>query len=258
MRVLIVGAGKMGAWLSRALADGNETAVYDTDPQKTAEAQGKALSSIEEAGAFEPQLMINAVSLQHTIKAFEAALPHLPQDCIISDVASIKHGLEAFYRRSGRRWVSVHPMFGPTFANMDSLREENAILIKGSDSEGHAFFLRFFSKLGLRIFEYSFDEHDRMMSYSLTTPFVSSLVFAACMERDAVPGSTFARHRKIAKGLLSEDDDLIGEILFNPHSVAQIEKINGRLEYLKHIIKGRDREEMASFLSRLRKNMGSG
>jgi len=146
-------------------------------------------------------------------------------------------------------------MFGPTFANMDSLREENAIIIKGSDQEGANFFMKFFASLGLRIFEYTFEEHDQMMAYSLTTPFVSSLVFAGCMEKTIVPGATFARHRKIATGLLDEDDQLLTEILFNPNSVSQIDKITGRLEYLKHIIMGKDREEMKKYLDNLRKNM---
>lgn len=117
--------------------------------------------------------------------------------------------------------------------------------------------MNLFRKLGVRIFEYTFDEHDRMMAYSLTTPFAASLVFAACMENTAVPGTTFARHRKIAKGLLSEDDHLLAEILFNPYSVPQLAKITASLEFLKHVIRGRDYEEAKGFFRKLRKNVGN-
>jgi prephenate dehydrogenase len=149
-------------------------------------------------------------------------------------------------------------MFGPTFADMGggALREENAVIIKESDPDGAGLFRKLFERLGVRIYEYTFDEHDRMMAYSLTTPFTASLVFAACMEDTAVPGTTFARHRKIAKGLLSEDDHLLAEILFNPYSLRQLEKITARLELLKHIIKGKDYEEAKRFFDRLRKNVG--
>ena len=95
-----------------------------------------------------------------------------------------------------------------------------------------------------------------MMAYSLTTPFISSLVFASCVDSTAVPGTTFARHMKIAKGLLSEEDHLLCEVLFNPHSLPQLDRITARLEYLKHIIKGRDREEAKKFLDKLRKKIG--
>jgi prephenate dehydrogenase len=141
---------------------------------------------------------------------------------------------------------------------MDSLKEENAVIVKEStDREATAFFRKFFEQRGVKVLDYSFKEHDQMMAYSLTTPFAASLVFAACMEKNVVPGSTFARHRKIARGLLSEDNHLLSEILFNPYSLQQLEKITARLEFLKHVIKGKDYEEAKEFFDKLRKNVGS-
>jgi prephenate dehydrogenase len=256
MRIAVLGAGKMGAWFAFALKGGNEIAVYDTDNAKAGAVEGaRALSSLGELSAFKPQMLLNAVSLQNTVAAFESAAPHLPEECIIADVASVKGGLQEYYNKSGARFVSVHPMFGPTFADMSALREENAVIIKGSDPEGGDVFRGLFQKLGIRVFDYSFDEHDRMMAYSLTTPFAASLVFAACMESAAVPGTTFARHRKIARGLLSEDDHLLAEILFNRYSLPQLEKITAKLEFLKHVIKGKDYDEARRFFTKLRKNV---
>ncbi|MBU0527631.1 prephenate dehydrogenase/arogenate dehydrogenase family protein [Candidatus Micrarchaeota archaeon] len=256
MRIAVVGAGKMGAWLAVVLSKENEIAIFDIDLERAKKVENvKVLDNLADLSSFNPQMLINAVSLQYTIQAFKEIEQHLSKECILCDVASIKGDVEGYYKNCGYRYVSTHPMFGPTFANLDSLREENAIIIKGSDQEAATFFMKFFSSLGLRIFEYTFDEHDQMMAYSLTTPFVSSLVFAGCMEKSIVPGATFARHRKIATGLLSEDDQLLTEILFNPNSVSQIDKITGRLEYLKHIIMGKDREEMKKYLDNLRKNM---
>ncbi|MFH0885316.1 MAG: prephenate dehydrogenase/arogenate dehydrogenase family protein [Candidatus Micrarchaeota archaeon] len=257
MRIAIIGAGKMGAWLAAVLAGGNEIAIFDTETAKAkAVKDAKALSGMGGLVDFKPQMLINAVSLQNTVPAFEAAAPHLPKDCIIADVASIKGGIPEYYKSAGFRFVSVHPMFGPTFTDMAALREENAVIIRGSDAKGAAVFRMLFEKLGIRIFDYTFDEHDRMMAYSLTTPFAASLVFASCMENAAVPGATFARHKKIAKGLLSEDDHLLAEILFNQYSLAQLDKITARLEFLKHVIKGKDYDEAKRFFDKLRKNVG--
>lgn len=256
MRILVMGAGHMGAWLVEGLCLDHEVAVYDIDRTKlNFFFNVRRLLELHEIEGFEPQLVINAVSLQNTGKAFDNALPYIPQDCILSDIASVKTGFFDLYRRQGRRFVSTHPMFGPTFSNIRDLRDENAVIIKESDEEGKAFFQAFYEKLKLNIYEYTFEEHDRTIAYSLSIPFASSMVFAACMKKQEAPGTTFRKHLDIAKGLLSEDDHLLAEILFNTHTIRQIEEINSRLAYLTHIIRGRDFEEMQKFLNRLRDNI---
>ena len=84
----------------------------------------------------------------------------------------------------------------------------------------------------LNIFEYTFDEHDETVAYSLSIPFVSTFVFAAVMKHQEAPGTTFKKHMAIAKGLLSEDDYLLQEILFNPRTPSQVENIRLELKQL--------------------------
>ena len=199
--------------------------------------------------------MINAVSLQNIYHAFNAVLPYLPEACILSDIASVKTGLHEYYKKIARNFVSTHPMFGPTFANVDRLRDENVIIITESDEEGARFFQNFFKGFGLNIFKCSFRRHDEMIAYSLTLPFASTMVFASCMNNTAVPGTTFKKHLNIARGLLSEDDYLLAEVLFNSFSYAELEKVTNKLEFLKHVIKGKDLDEAKRFFSRLRKNV---
>lgn len=257
MKIVILGTGKMGSWFARVLSNAHELAVYDRIPQRAETLPSTTvLASANDIAQFAPDLLLNAVDLQNTVAAFEAVEPLLPAECMLCDITSIKAAVAAYYARSKRRFVSIHPMFGPTFADLDALREENAILIRESDPEGSALFLRLFASLGLRLFEVSFEEHDQLMAYSLATPFVASLVFAACLDRTTVPGSTFARHMKVARGLLSEDHHLLSEVLFQPQALEQIDRITDRLEFLKHIIRARDDEEMAAFLQRLRDNLG--
>lgn len=260
MRIAIIGTGNMGSWFAKELSVGHEIAVYNRTAEKAKLLANnltrvKVLSDISEIASFEPNMIINAVSLQNTISAFEAMEKYIPKNCLICDVASIKAGVYEYYIKSNLKFASVHPMFGPTFANVVALSNENAIIIKESDPEGAKFFRKFFQKFRLNIFEFTFAEHDQMMAYSLTTPFVSTLVFAACVDKTAVPGTTFDRHMKIAKGLLSEDDHLLSEILFNRYSLKELEKVTARLEYLKHIIKNRDYEILKKFLDVVRKNV---
>lgn len=256
MNIVLLGAGHMGSWLADNLKKDHTVGIYDKDTHKT---QGKtgaeALDDLTAIKDFKPDMLINAVSIQNTIPAFEAVIPFLPDSCILADVASVKAHIPQFYKQCGFRFVSTHPMFGPTFANVDKLEDENVIIIKESDPEGARFFKRFFASFDLNIFTYSFDRHDEIIAYSLAFPFASTLVFAAHMDSAAVPGTTFKKHLDIAKGLLAEDDYLLAEILFSPYSLAQLEKVTQRLEFLKHIIKAKDFEEAQAFFQRLRENI---
>ncbi len=259
MRIAVLGIGRMGRWLVRELAPRHDVWVYDRDPARTAGLRRVAVGNGPgDVAAFKPVLVINAVGLRDTVTAFEEIVPFLDASCLLADVASVKSAIPDFYRRVGRRFVSVHPMFGPTFANVSRLEDESAIIVKESDREGAAFFFDLFARRQISVHEYSFEQHDRMIAYSLTLPFASTMVFAACMETSAVPGTTFRRHLEIARGLLSEDDGLLAEILFNPHSLAQLEHVTSRLEFLKHIIKARDAEEASAFFERLRANLRIG
>lgn len=262
MRIAVLGAGHMGGWLVRTLAPENNMCVYDLDRKKAEKLRQDSgcqdvvlLEGYSGLAHFKPEILINAVSLQNTIGAFEASAPYLQKNCVISDVASVKGKIPEFYQEGQFPFASVHPMFGPTFANVEQLSNENAVIIRESDALGARFFREFFKRLGLNIFEYTFDEHDRMIAYSLSLPFASTMVFAACMDNTAVPGTTFKKHLEIARGLLSEDDFLLSEILFNTYSLPQLEKVTGRLDFLKHVIRARDFEESQKFFDRLRRNI---
>jgi len=257
MKIFIIGAGHMGSWLTEELCHDHEVAIFDINTKKLKHfINVNRFLNIEDVKDFDPELVINCVDLNKTEEVFNAVLPLISDRCIISDIASVKDGLPDYYKSLGRRFVSTHPMFGPTFGNVRDLSSENVIIINESDNEGKEFFCKLFRELKLNIYEYSFKEHDEIIAYSLSTPFTSSLVFAACMKKIDAPGTTFKKHMEIAKGLLSEDDFLISEILFNPHTIKQIESINSQLSYLAHIIKARDFEEMEKFLKRLRGNIG--
>lgn len=256
MKIGILGAGKMGSWLARLLSKDHEIAVFDPEVGKAQAVEGvKVLGQVAEVAAFSPQILINAVSPQNTVAAYEATAPFLAKECLLADVASIKGDIPRYYARCGFRFASVHPMFGPTFSDLSSLKGQNAVIIEESDPGGARFFAEIFKELGIVVFRYTFQEHDEMMAYSLTTPFVSSLVFAACIANATVPGTTFARHRQIAHGLLSESDHLLAEVLFNPQSLKQLDKITSRLEFLKHVIRGKDYEEARRFFDHLRTNV---
>lgn len=246
----------MGSFFLDLLSFEHETAVYEKAPERLRFTFNTLkFTTMKEIEDFKPELVINAVTVKYTISAFEEVIPHLPADCIISDIASVKTGLKDFYSKCGHRYVSTHPMFGPTFANLNQLSHENAIIINEGDYMGRIFFKDLYNRIGLSIYEYSFEEHDKTVAYSLSIPFVSTFVFAAVMKHQDAPGTTFKRHMNIAKGVLSEDDYLLQEILFNPYTSEQVEQIRTELKELLGIIERKDEKGMEAYLTKIRSNL---
>lgn len=256
MRILILGAGKMGSFFVDLLSFDHTTAVYDIDPRRLRFMYNtERFTTLDEVREFRPELVINAVTLKYTLDVFRQVITYLPADCILSDIASVKTGMKAFYEGCGHRYVSTHPMFGPTFANLGALQSENAIIISEGDYMGRIFFKDLYARLGLHICEYTFDEHDETVAYSLAIPFVSTFVFAAVMKHQDAPGTTFKRHMAIARGVLGEDDCLLREILFNPRTGGQVGKIRDELKELLHIIDSKDEAALTAYLGKIREHI---
>ena len=117
------------------------------------------------------------------------------------------------------------------------------------------FFKDLYSELHLNIFEYTFEEHDETIAFSLSIPFASTLVFASVMRHQDAPGTTFKRHMAIARGLMSEDDFLLQEILFNPHTPEQLANIQRQLARLQELVSNRDAKAMKEYLDQVRENI---
>lgn len=246
----------MGSFFVDLLSFDHETAVLDTDARRLRFMYNtRRFTGLDEIDAFRPEMVINAVTLKATVAAFEAVMPHISEDCILSDIASVKTGMKEFYGRCGHKFVSTHPMFGPTFANLGALSSENAIIIKEGDYMGRIFFRDLYTRLGLNVREYTFGEHDETVAYSLSIPFVSTFVFAAVMKHQDAPGTTFKRHMAIARGVLGEDDTLLREILFNPLTSGQVGRIRTELGELIDIIDNKDEERLGNYLTKIRKNI---
>lgn len=256
MKILIIGAGKMGSFFCDLLSFDHDVAIYDPDPQRLRYTFNcRRFSTLDEVDPFEPDLVINAATVKYTIKAFDDVLPHIPRRTILSDIASVKTGLPEFYARAGHPYVSTHPMFGPTFASLSNLADENAVIISEGDHLGKVFFRDIYQRLHLHIEDYTFEEHDLTTAYSLSIPFAATLMFAGIMKHQNAPGTTFKRHMAIARGLMSEDDFLVTEILFNPNTPLQLQRMQQQLSELQGIIDNRDSAAMKQFLERARKNL---
>ena len=84
----------MGSFFTDVLSFEHECAVYEIDAKRMRFLYNtQRFTTMEEIEAFRPELVINAVTLKYTLAVFDQVIPHLPQDCIISDISSVKTGL---------------------------------------------------------------------------------------------------------------------------------------------------------------------
>lgn len=60
---------------------------------------------------------------------------------------------------------------------------------------------------------------------------------------------------QIADGLMSEDEYLVSEILFNPHTPSQLQGILDKLSDLLEIVKRKDSKAMSAYLAQARENI---
>jgi prephenate dehydrogenase len=256
MRIAVLGTGHMGGWFSHEFSKNHEVAVYDINRQKTEQLNGaRLLTDLSDLRDFRPELLLNAVTLKYTTAVFVEAVPYLPGDCLIADIASIKGDIPDFYGRHPFPFVSLHPMFGPHFADLNQLQDKNAIIITESDPGGKDFFRQFFKFYNLHIFEHTFAEHDEIMAESLGLPFATSIVFAAAASGYTVPGTTFSRQKDIAGKLLREENSLLCEVLFNPATLQVLENVSQNYEVLRQLIESRDYTAAGKLFAALRKKL---
>ncbi|MDE6489776.1 MAG: prephenate dehydrogenase/arogenate dehydrogenase family protein, partial [Muribaculaceae bacterium] len=88
MKILIIGAGKMGSFFCDLLSFDHDVAIIDTDPQRLRFTfNARRFTSPDEIDTFDPDMVINAATVRYTIEAFRSVLPHLSPRAILSDIA---------------------------------------------------------------------------------------------------------------------------------------------------------------------------
>ena len=81
MKILIMGAGKMGSFFIDLLSFEHEVAVYEKDAKRMRFTYNcQRFTSLDEIKGFAPELVINAVTVKYTIPAFREVIPYLPED----------------------------------------------------------------------------------------------------------------------------------------------------------------------------------
>lgn len=152
-RVLLVGgAGAMGRYLERWFADaGYRVRTLDRGDW---DAAADLCSGID--------LALLSVPIDRTVEVARRLAPHLPPDCILSDITSLKAApLAAMLAAHPGPVVGLHPLFGPATTTLD---KQVVVTSPGRRAADCQWLLDQFADWGAIVVQADPQEHDAAMT----------------------------------------------------------------------------------------------
>lgn len=150
--VIIGGGGQMGRLFEKMFTlSGYQVCILEQDGWDSAP------TLLSDAG-----MVIVSVPI-HVTEQVIAALPPLPEDCILVDVTSVKSGpLQAMLDAHRGPVLGLHPMFGP---DGESLAKQVVVYCDGRDPQAYHWLLEQIQVWGARLHRISAIEHDQNMAF---------------------------------------------------------------------------------------------
>jgi chorismate mutase / prephenate dehydrogenase len=126
-------------------------------------------------------LAIVGVPIENTGQVVERLGPHLPPDCILADITSIKTPpVQAMLRAHPGPVVGLHPLFGPTTTSMD---KQIIVVTPGRGDDACQWFIDQLTTWGGVIVKASPEEHDDIMGVVQTLRHFATFAFGQFLAR---------------------------------------------------------------------------
>ena len=208
--LLVGGLGSMGQYFHNWFADaGYNIRILDRHDWPNAE---KLCEGIE--------LAIISVPIEVTNAVADRLGPHLPADCVLADITSIKESpLNAMLGSHEGPVVGLHPLFGPTTSTMD---KQIVVVTPGRNLPACKWLIDQFSVWGSIILQVSAKEHDEVMSIVQTLRHFATFAFGQFLRRRHVDLSRtlefsspiYRLELGMVGRLFAQDPSLYSEIIF--------------------------------------------
>lgn len=158
------------------------------------------------------QLVLLAVPTKTTSTVLKKITPYISKESLIIEISSVKEPVEKTLlqlKKQGFTVLSIHPMFGP---GAKTLRGRMIIRVLASHGKATKRFLSLLREKGARILPSNFDEHDKLVSITLTLPHFMNIAFVSTMQAygigpkalRAASGTTFKLQALIAEAIFQE------------------------------------------------------
>lgn len=200
-RLCIIGVGLIGGSLARALRQaGAVNEVIGTgrreEPLQTAVELGVIDRYEREIGAAVrgADMVVVAVPLGAMAATFAAIAPHLPADCVLTDVGSAKGSVVAAARQAFGRipptFVPGHPIAGTEKSGVeasfpDLFRRRRVILtpLVETEAPAHARVRQMWELTGAEVIDMGVRHHDEVLAATSHLPHVLAYTLVDCLAR---------------------------------------------------------------------------
>ncbi|OTA20961.1 chorismate mutase [Xenorhabdus beddingii] len=242
--VIVGGAGKMGKLFSRLLTlSGYEVRVLEAGDWDNAE------SILADAG-----MVIVSVPI-HLTEEIIHRLPPLPEQCILVDLASIKHRpLKAMLDVHQGPVLGLHPMFGP---DVGSFAKQVVVYCDGRYPEAYQWFLEQIAVWGARLYQISAEQHDKNMSFIQALRHFTTFSYGRHLAKEGIDlqqllslSSPIYRLELAMVGrLFAQDPQLYADIIMSsPENIALIRRYHQSFGQALEILENQDKSTfIASF-----------
>lgn len=250
---VVVGAGKMGAWMVRFLSNrGASVSVFDPRGELEGYLSLKELGSEAQTA----DLVVVAGPLGTAASDLQSVIESSPSGAVF-DLCSVKsHITETLLDgvKHGIKVTSVHPMFGP---NVATPAGRNVLVCSCGSQEADDAAKGLFADARAIIIDVPLERHDELIAYVLGVPHLCALLFGLMITGSphsadtlrAIQGPSFSRLAKLASGIAHESKRVYHDIQrLNPRSASVLKELEKAVETLKDASRDSDPEAFATIM----------
>ena len=185
----------------------------------------------------------------HLTQGVIERLGHLPHDCILCDLTSIKSKpLQSMLHVHSGPVVGLHPMFGPDVA---SLAKQVIIYCNGRGSEQYQWLLQQFSIWGASLCPIDAGEHDHGMTLIQALRHFTSFAYGLHLSREnpdldklvQLSSPIYRLELAMVGRLFAQDPNLYGDIILSSdENIEMIKRFHRCFGEALHILEGHDKQ----------------
>lgn len=184
----------------------------------------------------------------HMTEEIIAKLGQLPDDCILTDLTSVKSGpLQAMLEVHKGPVVGLHPMFGP---DIPSLAKQVVVYCDGRNPESYQWLLEQFQIWGASLNRISAIEHDQGMTLIQALRHFTSFVYGVHLAEEdpkieqlmSLSSPIYRLELAMVGRLFAQDAQLYADIIMSaPQNLAMIKRFHQRFGEAINMLERQDK-----------------
>lgn len=251
--VVVGGAGQLGGLFVRMfLASGYQVKILEKDDWGT-----QSQDILKKAA-----LVIVSVPI-HITEQIIGQLTHLPKDCILADLTSIKaRPLQAMLQAHQGPVVGLHPMFGPDVA---SFAKQVVVYSDGRGSEHYQWLLEQIGIWGAHLCPVPGEKHDHAMSLIQALRHFTSFVYGVHLAKETpdlellldLSSPIYRLELAMVGRLFAQNPQLYADIIMSqPENLAMIRRYHERFGEMLEMLEQYDSDAFIQEFAKVREWFG--